>query len=225
MSLQLLCTNYGNIYDAIKVVDHCKSIMKFDRVTILHPEPVVSSINVQKAYSKNQNECLVKEVPNFITCDHCISIHWDGFIVQPYLWEEKWLEYDWIGCPWSLTNLPNPKWRVGSGGFMMFSRQMAKAWGSICNIEENFDWQVGALYRDQFEALGLTYAPLEEAAKFGKECDLEDFPIEEGESFGFHGFGENPGFAISEKAKEHRKQYRTKIYGMQSLQIKEEEVN
>lgn len=204
MSLQILCTNYGNIYDAEKVVRHCMKLMNFDRATILHPSPVeLPGIEVVQANMKNQNECLVREVPDCVVCDHILSVHWDGYIINPQLWSEDFLKYDWIGAPWPLKNLPNPNWRVGSGGFFLCSKEIAAWWQSICNQEEPFDWQIGALYRDKFENLGMKFASLDVASKFAKECDLEDINIPEGSTFGFHGFQYNP---------ELREEYRKRVY-------------
>lgn len=86
----------------------------------------------------------------------------------------------------------------------MFSRRMADLWPKICNTKDNHDWQVGALHRKTFENLGMKYAPFELACQFGKECELEDVKIEEGETFGFHGFQYGNGY---------REKYRKMIYG------------
>ena len=189
MSLQLLCVNTGIFSDALAVIRHCIELKWFDEVTIIHPQPIaVESINVVKSTGKTMTECWMKDVPAAVKCDHVLSVQWDGFIINPGMWKDAWLQYDWIGSPWKLKNIPNPKWRVGSGGFCLFSRQMAQAWPTICNTTENHDWQVGALYRDRFEAQGMKYAPLMEALQFSKECDLEDIDVAEGSTFGFHGF-------------------------------------
>lgn len=203
MSLELLCVNYGNFYDARNVLTHCKDLMKFDKVTLCHPNPFVNpGINVQQVFSKNQITCWFKEIPKIASCDHILSVQWDGFIINPEMWDESWLQYDWLGAVWPLTNLPNPAWRMGGGGFMLMSKRIIQAWGDICNDHENFDWQVAALYRDKFEALGMKYAPVEIAIDFSKECELEDIPIEEGSTFGFHGFEYGDGY---------REQYRKRV--------------
>lgn len=204
MSLELLCVNYGKFNDARDVLHHCRDLMKFDKVSLFHPAPFVqSNVDVRQVHSKNQNECWAVEVPKMISCDHVLSIHWDGFIVRPEMWDPAWLEYDYIGAPWPLTNIPNKEWRVGSSGFFMFSKRMAQAWPGICNIYDPFDWQVGALHRDKFEALGMKYAPIKVAGTFCKECDLEDMEIPEHSTFGFHGFQYGNGA---------REEYRKRVY-------------
>lgn len=186
MSLELCAVHFGNPHDITKALLHCNRLMKFDKITLLHPHPYSHpEINVVKIDSPGNNLGCINDLPKAITCDHALCIHWDGYIVNPDMWTDEFLEYDFIGCPWNLNNLPNKEWRVGSGGFYMFSNRMAQAWQSICNLKENNDWQIGALYRDKFEDLGMKYAPFELACRFGRECELE---VEDEEAFGFHGF-------------------------------------
>lgn len=199
MSLQLMCVNYGSILDALRVANHCERLYRFEYRTILHPYPYHKvqdigipirdeTITILKAESPNQNECWIQEVPQYVFSTHLLSIHWDGYIINPSKWNDAFLDYDWIGAPWPLKNIPNPEWRVGSGGFFICSKRMSETWGKICNLSEPFDWQIGALYRDKFESVGMKYAPIELAVEFCKECELEDREIKEGETWGFHGF-------------------------------------
>lgn len=199
MSLQLICVNYESVWDALKVMSYCEGLHPWDAKVLIHPKPCYQledlevpihndEIAIIKAKSPNLNECWIEEVPEYIVCTHALSIHWDGYIINPSKWNEAYLDYDWIGAPWPLANIPNPDWRVGSGGFFICSKRMSDAWKKICNLSEPFDWQIGALYRDRFEAMGMKYAPIELAAEFCKECELEDIEIKEGETFGFHGF-------------------------------------
>lgn len=220
MTLQLICINYGSLLDATRAVRYCLNIFPhFDVATVLHPSPWPEDkdadawskierktdvvIRFKYVTSKTQNECFTRELPQYITCDHAIGIQWDGFIVRPDLWDPSWLQYDWIAPPWPLQNIPNPAHRVGSGGFCMFSRRMSQLWPKILDIESYNDWQIGATRREEFEAYGMKYAPVEVAEKFGREIPIEDSTVEEGESFGMHGFQYHP----------ERGKYRKEVYG------------
>lgn len=215
-SLQLYCINYGYLSDACAVVEHCLKVLPiFSDPIVLHPgcelvpkiatwETAFGNIKVIRADSHTQNECFTKEMPKYITCDHALGIQWDGFIVRPDLWDESWLQYDWIAPPWPLQNIPNPDHRVGSGGFCMFSKRMSDAWLKVIDLESNNDWQIGATRRNELEALGMKYAPVEVAEKFGREIPIEDSTVKEGESFGFHDFRHEI---------EHREKYRKLVYG------------
>lgn len=204
-TLQLICINYGNFEDALRVVDHCCDIFyEFNKATILHPNPdPITRIEAIKCKSQTQNECFTQELPQYITCDHAIGIQWDGFIIRPDLWNPDWLQYDWISPPWPLLNIPNPDHRVGSGGFCMFSKRMSQTWPKFLDLKSFNDWQIGVTKRYLFEECGMKYAPLEVAEKFGREIPIEDSTVEEGESFGFHGFQYHP----------ERERWRKLIYG------------
>lgn len=196
-SLQLVCINYGSFEDAMKVMDHCLNVFpEFDKATLLHPSPLDdsprfyygASLEIIKTISPTQNECCLYEMPQYITCDHALGVQWDGFIVNPEAWTDEFLEYDYIAPPWPLTNIVNPGWRVGSGGFCLFSRQMAQLWGKLDDPHPApNDWQTGAIKRASFEKRGMKYAPLELAMRFGEEIPLDDQPRVE-KPFGFHGF-------------------------------------
>lgn len=213
MSLQLICINYGDVVDAAKVMGHCiQCFDQFSEAILIHPDPEDLKsryifyhplIKVHKAFSKTQNECFSYELPQYITCDHAIGIQWDGFIIRPDLWDPSWLQYDWIAPPWPLQNIPNKDWRVGSGGFCMFSKRMSELWPKFLNLKSYNDWQIGATKRHLFEECGMKYAPVEVAEKFGREIPIEDSTVEEGESFGFHGWQYHEG----------REKYRKQVYG------------
>lgn len=207
MSLELICVNYGRINDAIDVTRHCQKMMKFDKATVYHPDPFsIYGLRVEQVRSNDQNTCWINEMPKLITCDHVLSIHWDGFIVRPELWDDSWLQYDWIGAPWPLANLPNPEHRVGCGGFCLFSKRMCHAWSKMIDPKDSIDWNLGAVRRKEFEDLGMKFAPLDVAMKFAKECDCDDLDFPENSSFGFHSFQHGGGY---------REKYRELVYGKQ----------
>ena len=57
----------------------------------------------------------------------------DGFVIHPDLWEDAFLDYDYIGAPWSPVgpneHLGNKPWvnRVGNGGFSLRSKKFLAA--------------------------------------------------------------------------------------------------
>ena len=63
----------------------------------------------------------VEDLVNHVDTDYCISVQWDGGIINPDCWSDEFLKYDYIGAPW-----PNVKYyvnRVGNGGFALRSRK------------------------------------------------------------------------------------------------------
>lgn len=119
---------------------------------------------------------------------HVLVCTWDGFIINPRLWTDEWLEYDMVGSPW--PKHWNTNGRVGNMGFNMQSRrflEVAKKYGSL------YAGQPGDVFlcqkmRTNFESEGARYAPVELAARFGWEYDIEEGLAGPDKSFGFHGW-------------------------------------
>lgn len=124
---------------------------------------------------------------DYINTEHCLLVHWDGYAVNRRNWDDRFLDYDYIGSPW-------PKWlnpsRVGNGGFSLRS----KRWLEKASQTQDWDgtpeddWCCNKR-RDEFEKAGLKIAPLSVASRWGIEHPVEEHPRRSaGDTFGFHGF-------------------------------------
>jgi len=63
----------------------------------------------------------VENLVDYVDTDYCISIQWDGGIINPDCWRDEFFDYDYIGAPW-----PNVNYyvnRIGNGGFSFRSRK------------------------------------------------------------------------------------------------------
>lgn len=207
MSIQLSCMDGTSLDDAMMVVRHCLKVspIKFDRVTIFHGDtnpPVIDGIDLITISKDDCNP--IWTIADHIVCDHVLAVHWDGFIVNPSAWKDSFLDYDWIGAAWRLDNLKRKDWRVGNGGFCIYTRRIAELWANRIHFDVPHDWDICAINRDQYERDGCTFAPVELATQFSKECDLEDIGIPEGSTFGFHGYKYHP---------RERLEYARKVFG------------
>lgn len=98
---------------------------------------------------------------------HLLSIHYDGFLVNPDAWEPEFLDYDYIGAPmWGTVN--------GNGGCTLRSRKLHENLPKL-NIPPTqeacypSDQKLCLWYRPRLEELGVKWAPIEMAARFGIE--------------------------------------------------------
>ncbi len=121
----------------------------------------------------------------FVKTEYILIVHWDGFVANPHLWKKEFLDYDYIGATWAWAN---DDMRVGNGGFCLRSRKLLMAcrdprvrrhpeipFGGIEDIV------ICRLYRKQFEAQGLRFAPDALAEQFSYESGAPNqIP------FGFH---------------------------------------
>ena len=89
------------------------------------------------------------EMVEHITTDFVLIVQGDGFVVNPILWNPKFLEYDYIGAPWPISNLnintqrfpqvneklksSNYTFQIGNGGFTLRSKKLMNSVKKIYN--------------------------------------------------------------------------------------------
>jgi hypothetical protein len=141
-------------------------------------------------------------------CDSSFVLiwQWDGFIVNPEMWTNDFMNYDYVGAPifsdyWHATvkwlEKNKPGWRtppnleipiVGNGGFSLRSKRFLSTTAAMpVNMDSflirNEDQYLCIEKREELEGKGLKFCPSSLAKRFSKdECDRR--PI--GECFGFH---------------------------------------
>jgi Protein of unknown function (DUF5672) len=126
---------------------------------------------------------VLQVLPDIVQEDHFLLIQWDGMPVSQGAWDEAFLDYDYIGAPWS--GLADHI-AVGNGGFSLRSRKLLdtvrameiKATG---DLNQGEDVLLCRQYRVRLEALGIKFAPVSVAARFSFETGTPP-PV----SFGFH---------------------------------------
>ena len=148
---------------------------------------------------------IIKELNSFIDTEFCLVTQGDGFIINPQLWSEEFLNYDYIGAPWrKQSHLVNSqgqtvdildlnKNRVGNGGFSLRSKKLLEVCSKLdfdhtktSSLSE--DLIICQYFYEWFKDQGIKFAPLEVAIKFSFEQpieELENFSWEN--TFGFHG--------------------------------------
>jgi hypothetical protein len=117
-----------------------------------------------------------------------MCVHADGYIVNSKNWNNKFLDYDYIGAPWTGKEFfTTPDTRVGNGGVSIRSKKLLHVVKDLsCNGHE--DTEICHRYRNFLISKGITFAPLELAGKFSVEQICEDVHKNyETETFAFHG--------------------------------------
>lgn len=164
-------------------------------------------IKIDKLSYNELNRFSLTEAHKYIETEFMLGVHPDGFILNPDLWTDNFLKYDYIGAPWSneliinycksnailYEGLTNNKiiYQVGNGGFCLKSKKILKA--TIDLYEEKFvgladDVLIGVVLRNKLEKMGIKFPDFVTAGKFSCE-----FPLVNGirfnplTSFGFHG--------------------------------------
>ena len=124
-----------------------------------------------------------------IDTDFCLIFQDDGFPINPEMWRPFFLDYDYLGAPWP----PLPPWpeptrpdrRVGNGGFCLRSKRLLEAVKDF-KADQNEDIVIVCSRRDELEAAGLRFAPVNVAIDFSIETQfLHEQTMQR--CFGFHG--------------------------------------
>jgi hypothetical protein len=202
----LLTATSVSIEDAVKALRICTRQIEFAAVRLLAPQRPASlpagfeyrAIAPMKflGYSR----FILKELHEHFDTPHCLVVQADGFIINPGLWRDEFLHYDYIGAPWreQLEMRPGNWWlkldrnRVGNGGFSLRSHKLMKMAAAIdfehLDLPVLSEDLVLCHYRyEELHARGVTYAPVELAARFSMETQLEEYRQHLGTVFGFHG--------------------------------------
>lgn len=139
----------------------------------------VNKINPIKSINE-YNKIIIKDLSRDLNCDHVLIVQYDGFIINPNQFENYFLDFDYIGAPWShlVTN------NVGNGGFSLRSKKLVDFIANIDGID--FSTPEDVLICQHLRSSGLLdsfkFASTEIANKFSFE-----FPMVSHETFGFHG--------------------------------------
>jgi len=124
-----------------------------------------------------------QEVSPHIRTSHVLGIQWDSWIVDPDMWRDEFLNYDYIGAPWWYKDGMN----VGNGGFCLRStkllRYVRKHRDRFPCVNDLDDDLLCRKYRPALQDEGFAWAPESVAIDFAFECVRL---FERKRHFGFH---------------------------------------
>ena len=144
---------------------------------------------------------IIYDLHKYINSKYIILVHDDGFIVNPSLWDNNFLKYDFVGAPW-----PSPKdkysYRTKAGEIVNVGNSVSLRSKKILEMPSklNLPWQSfhGNFHEDGFLCVknrdiliskGIKFADSKTAYKFSIETKLDDY--ENKISFAFHKWFEN----------------------------------
>ncbi len=161
----------------------------------------IEYIKTPKLDLDKYNCFIMNDLYNYIDTSHCLIIQSDSFVVNPDIWTDEFLEFDYLGAPWTKKISPNEyttlnlkKNRVGNGGFSLRSKK-------LINLTRNYNYfdltfpvkQEDViicyyLYEDLIKN-DVKFAPISLASKFSVEHPEtnKEYGINNNNVFGFHG--------------------------------------
>jgi hypothetical protein len=178
-----------SIDKTLEVMD-CKEVITFSDRPIIEGAkfiPIVKNINLY-----DYSTIMVKHLWPHVETDHVLTIQWDGMAINKDLWNNSFLDYDYIGAiwPWPIQGI-----NMGNGGFSLRSRKLIDALRDT-DIKlgtklsgQNEDIAIAVEYRKLLmERHNINFAPQEVARQFSTENEWL------GSTFGFHGLWNIPRF-------------------------------
>ena len=180
---------------------------KFGSIKLLSPIkpsnlPIqIEHISIPSIDFLGYSKFMIEDLYRYIDTDYCLVIQADGFVINPQLWNDNFLDYDYIGAPWphivGLNNSPQgafsfDKNRVGNGGFSLRSKKLLEAC-SLMKFDEltlpikSEDMVICHFFYEELQKAGITFAPLDLANQFSIESVIAGLNIDLSSSFGFHG--------------------------------------
>lgn len=186
--ITLICLTNNDFEAHKKAIDKSCEGINFGGVKIIWDENC-NSID-------EWNRKIIYELWKYVDTEYALLIHADGYVIHPELWNDKWLEYDYIGAPWPL---PQDSYsyrddkdniqRVGNSVSLRSKRLltlptlMGFEWKSFYG-NTNEDGFLCCHHRSELEEVGIKFAPLEVAVHFSKEHEIpENVGLE---TFAFH---------------------------------------
>lgn len=150
VSVVVVCgiNEVNHMLDSLKALKHSCNGIDFSEKILISPLTDNKKINdeinslgvthhiIDTLDYVGYNNFMIKNLYDYIKTDFCVTIQHDGFILNPNLWSDEFLNYDYIGAPWSHDlirstdaifphALESGKYSlVGNGGFSFRSRRL-----------------------------------------------------------------------------------------------------
>ena len=164
--------------------------------------PDIEYISIPHMDFNGYSKFIIEDLYKYFNTSHCLIVQADSFVVNSDLWKDDFLDFDYIGAPWSdkievdvgskklvleLKGTP-----VGNGGFSLRSHKLAKECSKINYNSLNYPIKsediiiCHYLYKEMLDN-GIRFAPPNLAAQFSMENVNHLYGQNVNNVFGFHG--------------------------------------
>ncbi len=174
-----LCTFGSEKYKEVhqKMLDFSSREIEFGAIKNI----IVDTNNINE-----WNRAVVYDLGDYIETDFALLVHGDGGVGEPQMWNDEWLNCDYIGSPFpvpkddfSFRDINGKIQRVGnsvslrSKKLLQLPKKIGMEWKPFHGFY-NEDGYICVNMRHIFEENGCKFAPFEVAVKFGREMPLPE---------------------------------------------------
>jgi hypothetical protein len=182
--------------------------IEFGEIKFLTSEPIapvnpkIKAELIPQLDFRGYSKFILQELHKHVSTSHCLVIQADGFVLNAGCWQNRFLDFDYIGAPWPMELSLQPGNRplnmtanqVGNGGFSLRSKKLLKETAKIDFDSLDFpclseDLIIGHYLLDQMLSAGIKFPQPQLAAQFSVESPNAAFGQSPETSFGFHGKG------------------------------------
>ena len=193
--MTLICVETKRMHLALRAIRQAQSIIKFNKTILFTDQPIVAQdcetrscqINSVQDYSR----FMVHDLHRHIDTEFVMVIQWDGFPLNAAAWDARFLDFDYIGAPWTpgynkVAGMPNctEETRVGNGGFSIRSKKLLDTVYEVSKDKNDTgpeDVYIARGIREELNKAGIKFAPYTLAERFSVEDNYYTG------QFGFHG--------------------------------------
>lgn len=183
----LICLTNKDFEGHKKAIDKSCEEINFGAVKLIWDEKCTSI--------DEWNRRIIQDLWKYVDTSHAMLIHADGYIIHPEKWDEKWLEYDYIGAPWPLPT-DDYSYRSESGKIQRVGNSVSLRSLKLMHLASTRKWKsyygntnedgfICCHNREWLEDKGCKFAPFEEARFFSKENTVYGNTLID-EPFAFH---------------------------------------
>ena len=216
-NIDLVSINCVNPHESVMAMRHCSKHFDFGKMILVshitpHDCEGVDLFLLDQKLDWNLYNDMCLKLNMFSDNEYVMVIQDDGHIINPDKWDDKFLDFDYIGAPWvsepdwiEMQN-PNsiehinrvfPKNRVGNGGFSLRSKKFLQYSSQFDTTGEYGEdcFLCTVKYEKAIED-GIKFAPFDLAVKFSYENPCVEYDghnwrdqiaFDETKHFGWHG--------------------------------------
>lgn len=175
-NVTLIALTSVRIQETIKALEYsCKGI-KFGKVKLASdiipsdlPDYIIHEYTDKSSNIDEWNYNIIYNLPKHIDTEYCILIHDNGFIVNPEMWRDEFLDYDYIGAPWPMPS-DNFSYRDIEGNIIRQGNSVSLRSKKLLDIPNDLklEWKPfhGFTNEDGFICVNYRHKYLENGCKF-----------------------------------------------------------